>query len=233
MCVTWRFRRWKQVGALLSLWVPTALLGGHALGQQAVPECLLEKEFEGWRVTAWHTHASISLPRDKALPTPDRYEFYQRIWLSIGSSGKMSRDAEAEFIRPNGSVQRLPAKGPAAIILDAGSRETFKLSGEFSFKSFPASPTYPAKGYAAVDVVEFNFPIGSQESSFVDFLTKADRENRDVQVSVLAKDQTMFQYAFRASGFQNAHAWPVGAFKELAAQLRAKKCEEPCLFGLC
>jgi hypothetical protein len=208
------------------------LPGGHTLGQGRVPECRLAKEFEGWSATAWPIRASISLPRDQALPTPGRYEFFQGIWLPINSSGMVDKDVRAEFFRPRGSVKGLSAEGPATIIFDARSGEVLRLSGKFSFSSHPASPTFPAEGYAAVDVIEFDFRIGRQELELVDLFTRTDREKRDVQVSVFAKDRAIFRYAFKASGFQNAYAWPVGAFKELAAQLRAKKCEEPCLLGI-
>jgi hypothetical protein len=205
-----------------------SLLSGPALAQQQLPDCSAKKEFGEWAVTAWPTMGVVVFPRNDVWPR-NRDDFGDSARMPVGSA---DRELTVEHRRPQGTVRNLPAKGVATARFDSFS-EKLDLTGTFSFESYAASPGYPAKGNAAVDDISFSFPLKAQASGLIEFLKLAEQRNKDVSMSVLAKGQTFVRYAFKASGFQEAYRWVGVGQREVAELLRAKKCEEPCLFGLC
>jgi hypothetical protein len=71
---------------------------------------------------------------------------------------------------------------------------------------------------AGSDWVNFLFPLAARDAAVLEaFLTKADQQGQELQLTILAGQQTMTQHVFKATGFQRARKAAVDAVAELSA----------------
>jgi len=98
-----------------------------------------------------------------------------------------------------------------------------RVSGMFNFVVLP--PVFGSS--ARSDGISIRIPLSRTEATVLEaMLAKADQLGRGLELTISAGQQTIIQYRFKASGFQQARKTAIEAIAEVDARRRAGKCED-------
>jgi hypothetical protein len=187
------------------------VVGSTVFGQEQW-FCDLKGQSADWRLSGVSRDgATISFPRDVSRG-PDGSGHTTAVHIRVDPSGKVRGSLIAGYVRPKGSVPSLPAKGAAAIAVRGRLPEGgIRIWGAFNLGSIH-SDSGPLAG---LDGVNFLFPLAARDAAVLEaFLTKADQQGQELQLTILAAQQTIIQQVFKATGFQRARKTAVDAIAE-------------------
>ena len=208
-------------GTLRRVWACFGLLvlGNAALGEEQ-SSCGVERRSAEWQLSVARHGATISFPRDASSPSDDDRST-TAVRIGMGRTGKLRGSLTAGIAGPKASLPSLPAKGAATAILSSRPEGGISVPGTFSRVVSSSDFRTSAGG----DGMHFLFPLSARDAAVLEaFLTKADQQGRELQMTVLAGRQTVIQYTFRASGLELARKMAVETIAELDARWRAKRC---------